>query len=203
MLNFSSQFLSAGYPSSFLLMPNYFPEPSKNIPIVQPHDVVVAGGGPAGIAAALAAARQGASTMLIEAHGSLGGVWTSGALAWVIDAGGKSGIMSEIFNRLLATGDCRAQEGQPANFSFDVEAMKLLLETLLLEAGVKIRLHTRVVAASRDSQNRLSVVLTESKSGREAWTAGCFVDEQAMVTLPHKRVAFLILGAQEAGNASP
>ena len=54
-------------------------------------DVLVAGGGPAGFCAALAAARQGASVAVIDMHGCLGGVWTAGLLCWIIDAGNKPG----------------------------------------------------------------------------------------------------------------
>src|SRR5690606_16991206 len=58
----------------------------------------------------------------------------------------------------------------------DPEQMKLLLEQMCQEANVDVRLHTRVVAAARDSANRLTVAITESKSGREAWAAKVFVD---------------------------
>ena len=63
-------------------------------------DVIVCGGGPAGVAAALASARSGARTRLIELHGCLGGVWTAGLLSWIIDAGNKPGIMREITEAL-------------------------------------------------------------------------------------------------------
>jgi len=55
-----------------------FREPSKDIPIIGNFDVIVCGGGPAGVAAAISAARAGARTKLIELGGCLGGVWTSG-----------------------------------------------------------------------------------------------------------------------------
>ena len=54
--------------------------------------------------------------------------------------------------------------------------MKLLLEEMVSAVGVKVQYHTRVVAAVRDANNRLSLVLTESKSGRQAWRAKAFID---------------------------
>ena len=53
-------------------------EPARDIPVAESADVVVCGGGPAGVAAALCAARKGAKTILLEQHGCLGGIWTSG-----------------------------------------------------------------------------------------------------------------------------
>ena len=150
------------------------PEPARDIPIVERVDVVVAGGGPAGVAAAIAAARQGASVRLIECHGQLGGVWTTGLLSWVLDAGGKAGVMAEVLSRLDAHAGRRKQGG--GGIAYDVEQMKRVLEEACLEAGVKLRLHTRIVAASRDTNNRLAVCLTESKSGREAFAAKVFID---------------------------
>ena len=150
-----------------------FRESARNIPVVADYDVLVVGGGPAGFTAALAAARSGASTMLLEVNGCLGGVWTSGLLSLIIDGTGKPGIMAELLAELKRRSTGHSIGG---SWVYDPEAMKLLLEDLLIEAGVKIRLHTRVVAAASDENNRLKVVLTESKSGREAWTARNFID---------------------------
>ena len=60
-------------------------EPMRSIVVRGSYDIIVAGGGPAGIAAAVAAARTGAKTLLIEAHGCLGGIWTSGLVGCVLD----------------------------------------------------------------------------------------------------------------------
>lgn len=141
------------------------------------YDVIVCGGGPAGIAAALGAARAGAKTLLIEVHGCLGGVWTAGCLSWIIDFENKqSGVMPEILARLEAMG-ARASNHQGPSGGFDPEAMKVLLDAMCQESGVSVRLHTRVVAAFRNpGGTRLTHIITESKSGREAWEAKVFVD---------------------------
>jgi hypothetical protein len=148
-------------------------EPVRPVPVTEDVDVLVCGGGPAGVAAALSAARTGASVRLIELHGCLGGVWTAGLLSWVIDSGGKSGLMAEIRHR--AAREPYASDPESARFCYHPEDMKLLLERLCLEAGVRVRLHTRAVAAVREGR-RMQTVITESKSGREAWRAGVFID---------------------------
>lgn len=155
------------------LQGDWFAEAARQIPVVSDCDVLVCGAGPAGFAAALAAARRGARTTLLEVHGCIGGVWTAGLLSWILDGINKPGIMAEVLQRLEAQNNGRRMKSA---WVYHPEPMKLLLEEMLLEAGVKIRLFTRVVGAVTDAQHRLSAVLTESKSGREVWRAKAFVD---------------------------
>lgn len=152
-------------------------ESAREISISGRYDVIVCGGGPAGVAAAISSARNGARTLLVELHGCLGGVWTAGCLTWIIDYENKSsGLMPEILARLEVM-DARATKPFGPSGGFDPEAMKVLLDSMCMEAGVDVRLHTRVAAALRDpSGRRLTHIVTESKSGREAWEAGVFVD---------------------------
>lgn len=145
-------------------------ETARDVPIVERADVVVCGGGPAGVAAAVAAARNGAKTRLIEVNGCLGGVWTAGLLSHIIDHGNKPGIMKEILSEL------QRRDALIYGANYDIEKMKLLLEEMCLEAGVRIRLHTRVAGAVKDASGCLDAVLTESKSGREAFVADVFID---------------------------
>lgn len=151
-----------------------FLEQQRAVPIKGKTDVLVCGGGPAGIGAALAAARAGASVQLIEVAGCLGGVWTAGLLTKILDSDGKTGIMAELLNQLATRGSAIARDSHGT--VYDPEVAKLLLEELCVEAGVKIRLHTRLVGAVTDSRRRVVAVLTESKAGREAWLADRFVD---------------------------
>ena len=147
-------------------------EPERRIPVSGEADVVVAGGGPAGIAAALAAARTGAGVQLIETHGCLGGIWTAGLLAWMFEMD-QPGIPREITQRLDRIG---ARIGSaPDRYTYDIEAMKRLLEQMCAEEGVRFRLHTHVAGVLMD-EGCLTHVVTESKSGREAWRAARFVD---------------------------
>ncbi|MFA9478958.1 FAD-dependent oxidoreductase [Phycisphaerales bacterium AB-hyl4] len=152
-------------------------------PIAEQAGVVVCGGGPAGAAAAIAAAQTQRhlgiipNVRLIETHGQLGGVWTSGLLSWILDARNKTGLMQQIMQRVEA---CRVDLGGRPNRRrggqlYDAEHMKLLLEEMCTEAGVRLLLHTRVVAAYQQN-GKLTHIVTESKSGREAFAASCFID---------------------------
>ncbi len=152
--------------------PGVFTEPARGLPLHDDADVIVCGGGPAGVAAAVAAARAGARTRLFELHGSLGGVWTTGLLTYIFDFN-KPGLTREIVARLDAR-DARRGDNRD-RFVYEPDEMKVLLEEMSAEAGVKFLLHTRVAAAYRE-EGRLATVVTESKSGREAWRAPVFID---------------------------
>ena len=151
-------------------------------PVAETAAVVVCGAGPAGVAAAVAAGRAqqklglAPDVRLIEAHGQLGGVWTSGLLSWILDGQNKVGLMPEI---LASAEDYRRRHGgRPSDLSgrlYDPEHMKRLLERLCLDAGVRLRLHTTVAAADV-RHGRLHHVVTQSKSGRHAFAGSCFVD---------------------------
>ena len=147
-----------------------FQEPAKKLMVVEDVDVIVCGGGPAGVGAAIAAARNGAKTRLIEFHGCLGGIWTAGLLSNLIEHENKGGIMQEILDALDRSG------AQVSATNYDAEVMKVILDQLCKDAGVDVRLHTRVVAAYTNGKKRLETIVTESQSGREAWRAKTFVD---------------------------
>ncbi len=178
-----------------------FAEAAREVPIVESCDVVVCGGGPAGVAAALAAARAGAKARLVEVNGCLGGIWTAGALSLVIDLGNKRGIMLELQQKLEKQS--RAHVINSGSLVYDPETMKRLLEELLIEAGVEIRLHTRVVGAVNDENNRLSVAVTESKSGREAWAGSTFIDCTGDGDLAALAGCSFDLGRPEDGTTQP
>ncbi len=149
-----------------------FTEPGQSLPLGEDVDVIVCGAGPAGVAAALASARAGAKTRLIEIHGCLGGVWTAGLLTYIFDFN-KPGLTKELIRRLDERDARRSR--LPDQFVYEPEEMKVLLEELCVAAGVKVHLHTRLAAAYREGR-RLTTVVTESKSGREAWRAPVFID---------------------------
>ena len=72
---------------------NFIMEPERRIPVSGTADVIVCGGGPAGVCAAVAAARLGAKTLLLERGGALGGIMTSGLMSNIIDSEGKKGLL--------------------------------------------------------------------------------------------------------------
>lgn len=149
-----------------------FNEPAMDLPLVSDTDVIVCGGGPAGVSAAITAARSGARVRLFEWRGCLGGVWTAGLLGYLLDFD-KPGFAAELNRKLAERGFRRGTSAK--SIAYEPEGMKLLLEELCVEAGVKFQFHTRAAAAYRDGR-RLTTLITESKSGRQAWRAPVFID---------------------------
>ena len=164
-----------------------FAEPAREIPVDDWADVIVVGGGPAGVSAAVSAARAGSKVRLFELQGCLGGVWTAGLLTYIFDFN-KSEIGWEIIRRLDAYG-ARAvdrpgddgmryyRDGTDKDWVYAPEYMKAVCEDMCAEAGVRVTLQCPVVAAYRDASGRnIETIVTESKSGRQAWRARTFVD---------------------------
>ncbi len=177
-------------------------EPARSIPVQGHSDVLIAGGGPAGIGAAIAAARAGAKVRLIETNGCVGGVWTAGLLAWLFEMD-QPGITREITNELDRRGArhniCTHITDK---YAYDVEAMKILLEEMLTAAGVQIHLHSRVVATINDGK-KIKAVVTESKSGREAWSADQFIDASGDGDLAARAGCSFDLGKPGSGALQP
>lgn len=174
-----------------------FREPSRTLPIAKETDVIVCGGGPAGIAAAIASARQGAKTTLIEMYGCLGGIWTTGLLSYIIDYENKPGIMAELVRNL------EKSDAQHFAKVYDAELMKWTLDKMCLEAGVDIRLHTKVTAAYKNSENSLEYITTESFSGREAWKAKVFIDTTGNGELAALAGCNFDVGHPQSGKTQP
>ncbi len=145
---------------------NHYTEPARRIPIVDHVDVLVAGGGPAGVGAALAGARQGARVLLIEQSGALGGVATTGLMSHWTGQTAHIGLYGEILRR--------AQDG-PDPQVINPEKLKTTLLDMMHEAGARWQLYTWASdAIVKDSV--IQGVITESKSGREAIAARIVVD---------------------------
>jgi len=150
----------------------FITEPERKLQIAGRCDVLVAGGGPAGFAAALSAARNGAKTVLLEKNQCLGGIWTAGLMPWFIDFQNKTGIMQELCEALKQVGGYTAR---PNTFTAPPEEVRYMLEKLALDSGVIIQYGTNVCNAIT-ADRRIEYVISESKSGRQAWQARFFID---------------------------
>ena len=161
-------------------------EQAREIPIRYRAEVVVVGGGVAGVSAAIAAARNGADTLLIERYGALGGNLTIGLLEASMsfhDRQGKQligGIPDEIVRRLKAAGGSVGHVEDDVGYCgtvtpYDPEELKMVCLEMTREADARLLLHTWVVAAVVDS-GRLTGLLIENKSGRQAVWGHVFVD---------------------------
>lgn len=142
-------------------------------------DVIVAGGGPAGISAALASARAGAKTLLLEAGGALGGMATLGLVskyAPLSDKNGRviyRGITREIVTRYKEAAEIA--EDKWDWIPIYPEILKRLLDDMATEAGVVVRFGTRVCGVRRNGE-AVEAVLTSSEEGLVEYTAGTYVD---------------------------
>lgn len=140
-------------------------------PVAGRFDVIVTGGGPAGSCAAIAAARQGAKTLLIERQNCLGGMWTSGYINPIFDHENKKGIMCELINDL----DEKGLWGGFWNESTSYEYMKHLLEQKAIDTGVTLLYQTAFSKAITED-NTVKGVVCESISGRQAYLADFVID---------------------------
>jgi ribulose 1,5-bisphosphate synthetase/thiazole synthase len=159
-------------------MPDFITEPSRDIPVIARVQVLVCGGGPAGIAAAIAAARAGATTILLERYGHLGGLATGGLVIALPqhDRGSErvmGGVSREFREVLVARGHMELSTW--GWDYFDPEALKVISAEKLLDSGARLMLH-RVVTAPIMDGPQIRGIIVESKAGREAILADQVVD---------------------------
>lgn len=173
--------------------PGFYNEEAKQLPARQ-FDVVVAGGGTAGVIAAIAAARTGAKTVLVESKGYVGGIAVEGGTAlhsfynlWKAFPGVKKrqlvqGIPAEMVDRLTAMGGATGYAEMEKHFEYDsvctaidTELYKLNAHEMLDEAGVYVCVNTFLAGAVVEGSKVRGVIL-ESRSGREVIFAKSFVD---------------------------
>ena len=175
-------------------------EPSKKLAVIAEKEVLVVGGGPAGISAALGAARAGVDVMIVERYGCFGGVITQamiGTVAWyryaqTVDAGGiglefekRSKTMDasiDIFGKIknkelveILEQEGLMVEGKSTYEVLDTEMFKFVIDDMIREANIKPLLHCTVVQAIMDEEVIKGVII-ESKSGRQAILAKRVID---------------------------
>ena len=152
---------------------------TKNAPIVGEYDVVVCGGGPAGFIAAIAAARNGARTALVERYGFLGGMATMGYVNPVSvftynNSQVVGGIPWEFVQKLENMGGGFIEKPL-GNVAFEQEHYKLLAQRMTLESGVDLYMHSYLSGCVMDG-SRIAQIVIENKNGTEALSSKVFID---------------------------
>ncbi|MBN1445095.1 MAG: FAD-dependent oxidoreductase [Candidatus Omnitrophica bacterium] len=161
----------------------YVVEPERKVEVAEEADVVVIGGGPGGFPAAIAAARQGCKTLIVERYGLFGGLATTGLMGPIFGfAWGDpkksilGGIPLEVIRGLQKIGGALDDKNiRWDSIRFDPELLKHVIDGMLLEAGVKILLHSLAVGIAKQG-DRIDSVILENKSGRMAVRGKVFID---------------------------
>lgn len=177
----------------------FYTEPSKQIPVKAQVDVLIVGGGPAGFAAAVNAARQGVKTMLIEQAGDVGGVATTGLMShWTGKTAG--GFYEEILERSHDIGP-GFEHGYPRKI-INPERLKTVFLQMLDDAGVELLLYTFASDVIVED-DVIKGVIVESKSGREAVLAKVVIDASGDGDVAARAGAPFIKGREEDGKMQP
>jgi hypothetical protein len=164
-------------------------EPARQTPVLGDYEVVVVGGGPAGITAAASAARSGRSTILIERYGYLGGAGTAGGLSTFCGLHANvhgehrrviRGLADDLLDRLTAMDGLNAPHlslgDRVAAQAFDISAYKIAADELVGGSGATLLYHAMVTGVSMAAAGQVGAVLVESKSGRHAIRGQVFID---------------------------
>lgn len=160
-------------------------QPERPLTVMHETDVLVVGGGAAGFSAAVAAARAGVKTTLVERYGYLGGLWTGGLVLKVypthaMENGELTKVVRGVGDELLvrvarhANGATNYPDGKP-DPTTDPEITKVIMDEMIQEAGVKMFFHCWVADAVIEG-NAIRGVVLESKAGRQAILARVVVD---------------------------
>jgi hypothetical protein len=184
-------------------------EPARTLPELAAADVVVVGGGPAGFVAALAAAREGADVLLVEASATLGGNLNLPGLAILAarDWEGRSvvaGLLETFIGELEAVGGAVGHHPCPKHLSVapvDPEMARWVSLRMCLDAGVRVLLHTSLAGAVV-VDGAVAAIVVESKSGRGAIRGTSFVAASGDADLVHRAGGAYVKG-DDAGMMQP
>lgn len=179
----------------------YYEEPARKIPVYKEVDVLVLGAGPAGVAAAISSARQGAKTLLVESLGDVGGIATSGLMShWTGST--RGGIYEEILDRSADYPTGVDEKEFSYRHTINPEKLKTMLLNMLLEAGAEVLLYTMAVDPIMEG-NCIKGVIIENKSGRSAIFAKVVIDSTGDGDIAARAGAEYVLGREDDHSMQP
>ena len=143
-------------------------------------DVIIVGGGPAGCTAAIAAAREGAKTLLIEAMGQLGGMGTAGMVpAWCPFSDGEKiiykGLAEKIFRESMK-GVSHEPENKLDWVSINPEYLMSIYDRMVTESGAKVLFFSRLAAVEMSSDDTIDAIIVSNKAGLVAFKGKVYID---------------------------
>ncbi|MDR0719607.1 MAG: FAD-dependent oxidoreductase [Treponema sp.] len=186
--------------SGFYNMKHTVYKETIEIPVMGNFDVIVVGGGPAGIASALAASRHGMHVLVVESYGFLGGMWTMGMVVPFFDQENKGGICYEIVGALNALNMIKV--AGPDMWAFDIEQMKLLLDRMLLKEDITLLFHTHFTTPIIENGKIMGIVV-ENKNGRSAYNARIVIDCTGDGDVAARAGVPFEIGRPEDGSTQP
>lgn len=176
-------------------------EPAREIPVIDEVDVLVLGAGPAGVSAAICAAREGMRVMLIEQGGDVGGVATSGLMShWTGRTIG--GFYEELLTRTAELAGDGAGMNGGSRQTINPETLKTHLLEMLAEAGVALRLYT-LAAEPVMRGDTIEGVILQSKAGRQAALAKIVIDATGDGDMAARAGAPFFMGREADGKMQP
>lgn len=182
---------------------SFYDEPARRLPILDEADVAVLGGGPGGIGAAVAAARNGARTIIVERSGTFGGMWTSGMLGAIMPCPFVRGIFEELiesFEKKRGWHQWGNEYG--GGGTYDIETAKLMLDEIVTSAGAVPYFYTQFSDVIREGDH-LTGVIVESKEGRQVIRAKQFVDSTGDGDVAVRAGASYDQGRESDGKTQP
>ncbi|HEY3377593.1 MAG TPA: FAD-dependent oxidoreductase [Armatimonadota bacterium] len=179
----------------------------RTLPCDDTWEVIVVGGGPAGCAAATAAAREGAKTLLLEATGCLGGMGTSGLVpAWTPFSDQQRIIYGGLAERVFTECKAGMPHVEPRALDWvplDPERLKRIYDVMVTDACAAVLFNTALVAVDTDGAGAVAAIITQNKAGLTAYRAKVYIDCTGDADLATFAGAAFKQGDEQTGELQP
>lgn len=180
---------------------------SRSLPLDDPWDVIVVGGGPSGCTAAAAAAREGAHTLLVEGTGALGGMGTNALVpAWCPFSNHTEIIYRGLAEHILVESKKSTPHVPKEQLDWvpiNPEALKVIYEDMVLGRGAEILFHTTLASVEMRPDGEVDALIVVNKAGLTALRAKVYIDCTGDADLCHQAGAETVKGDGQGGPLMP